>query len=239
MKRLTNSEQSETQSIRPLSLVFNFIGWLVAIAVGLFPIWESIPAWAKYTILVFIIALVLLTIILGLIPASKVIRNRLYLLQLKTKQRRFLVEFAIIVHEGRFLFDHNKTDSLLNHINSISLALVQDQTLHHKLRGLTERLHVLSDWHYSLLTFADCNFKCDADFTRIVRDIVRHYQDIADVVRELANIELPENNSLKAYRDNERMTKEKYNQHISRVETLLERVAAVNPELHVGSFYRF
>ena len=154
-------------------------------------------------------------------------------------QRQSLMQLAELIQEARTLFDPHLTCSLRNYVESVCNAVVQNQSVHPQLKRLAERLHLLEDWHWSLLTFANPGLISNAPFTDIVRHIVRLYRDTADVVRELASIKLPGVGSVKAYDDQRRMMKEKYNQHIGRVEQLLARIAKVNPELQTGAFHRF
>lgn len=224
---------------RNLSVILNLIGWLIALAIGFFPIWESIPSWTKYVILGFIGALVSVTLVIGIIPASRLIRNWVGLLKIQRQQRRSLFKLVELVGEAGFLFDPHATCSLRYYVDSVCNAIVRDLSLHSNVRRLAERLHILGDWHWSLLAFENTAFGHKTPFARIIQDVIRFYRDTADVARELASIELPEDGSLRAYEDSERMAKEKYNEHIGRLEQLLMQIAKTNPELHTGAFHRF
>jgi hypothetical protein len=104
---------------------------------------------------------------------------------------------------------------------------------------LAECLHLLGDWHLSLQTFANTGFRHSGPFERIVRDILMLYRDTANVVRELADMQIPKDCQLRVYNDQRRMIEEKYNQHVAQVERLLDRIAKTNPELRTGAFHRF
>ena len=167
MNLSTNSGKSDTRAFGHLSVILNLIGWLIALAIGFFPIWESIPSWSKYVILGFIGALVTLTLVIGIIPASRLIRNGVGLLKIQRQQRRSLYNLAELVGEARFLFDPHLTCSLRYYVDSVCNAVVQDQSLHSNVRRLAERLHILGDWHWSLLALENTAFGRKTPFTSV------------------------------------------------------------------------
>lgn len=232
-------EQSRALPLGLLKSILNLIGWGVGLVVLLFSNWIPIPMWARYMIIGLIGLLFVVALVLGIIPAYKLLKSWFDSARKTRRQRRSLMQLAEIVQEARMLLDPHLSFSLLSYLNSLCNALVQNQTLHPLTQRLSERLHILSDWHWSLLTFADSGFKQKKLFTRRVRDITRFYQDLANVVRELATIRLPEEDSIRTYDDQLRIVKEKYNQHIGRLEQALETISKVNPEIHAGGFHRF
>lgn len=238
-EKLLNDDRPRPSSVARLQLILTLIGWVVVLSVSLFTDWESMPLWARYPILGFIGIAFMVTLVLSTIPAWHLFRGRIASIGRRRLQRRTLFELAGLLQEARTLFDPHLSCSLQNYVKSVCNAGVQNQSLHPQLKPLAERLRVLEDWHWSLLTFADSGLICNAPFTDIVRHIVRLYRDTAEVVRELASIKLPGDGSVRAYDDQGRMMKERYNQHIGRVEQLLERIAKVNPELPTGPFHRF
>lgn len=238
-EKLPNKERPRPLPVARSQLVLTLIGWVVGLSVWLFTDWESIPLWGRYAILSFIAISFLVTLIQGIIPASRLIKTWADSTRIIRHQRQSLMQLAELIQEARTLFDPHLTCSLQNYVESVCDAVVQNQSLHPQLKRLAERLHVLEDWHLSLLTFANPGLISNAPFTDIVRHIIRLYRDTAEVVCELASIKLPGDGSARAYDDQGRMMKEKYNQHIGRVEQLLERIAKVNPELQTGVFHRF
>ncbi|MCK4607345.1 MAG: hypothetical protein KAU35_08630 [candidate division Zixibacteria bacterium] len=234
-----NEERPRLSPVARSQLILMLIGGVVGFSISLFTDWESIPLWARYPILGFIGIAFMVTLVLSIIPASHLFRGWIASIGRRRQQRRTLLELAGLLQEARMLFEPNASNSLRAYVDSICNSVVQDQSVHPQLKRLAERLHLLEDWHWSLLTFANPGLISNAPFTDIVRHIVRLYRDTADVVRELAIMKMPEDGSVRAYDDQRRMMKEKYNQHIGRVEQLLERIAKVNPELQTGAFHRF
>lgn len=234
-----NEDRPRPSPVARSQLILTLIGWVVVFSVSLFTDWESMPLWARYPILGFIGIAFMVTLVLSIIPAWQLFRGWIASVGRRRLQRRTLFELAGLLQEARTLFDPHLTCSLLNYVESMCNAVVQNQSLHAQLKRLAERLLVLEDWHLSLLTFANPGLISNAPFTDTVRHIIRLYRDTADVVRELASVKLSGDDSVRAYDDQRRMMKEKYNQHIGRVEQLLERIAKVNPELQTGAFHRF
>ncbi len=238
-EKLLNKERPRPSPVARSQLILTLIGWIVVFSVPLFTDWESIPLWARYPILGFIGIASMVTLVLSIIPASHLFRGWIASIGTRRQQRRTLLELAGLLQEASILFDPHSIGSLRNYVDSICNSVVQDQSLHPQFKRLAECLHVLEDWHRSLLIFANPDLTCNAPFTDIVRHIVRLYHNTADIVRELARIKLPGDGSVQTYDDQRRMMKEKYNQHIGRVEQLLERIAKVNPEIPTAAFYRF
>lgn len=238
-EKLLNDDRPRPSSVARLQLILTLIGWVVVLSVSLFTDWESMPLWARYPILGFIGIAFMVTLVLSTIPAWHLFRRRIASIGRRRLQRRTLFELAGLLQEARALFDPHLTCSLRNYVESMRNALAQNQSLHSQFKRLAERLQVLEDWHWSLLTFTNPDIIGNAPFTDTVRHIVRLYRDTADVVRELASIKLPEDGSVRAYDDQRRMMKGKYNQHMGRVEQLLERIAKVSPELQTAPFHQF
>ena len=234
-----NKERSRPSPVARFQLILTLIGWVVGLAIVLFTNWASIPLWGRYAILSFIAISFLVTLVLGIIPASRLIETWADSIRIRRHQRQSLMQLAELIQDARTLFDPHLTGSLRNYVEAVCEAVVQNQSLHPQFKRYAERLRVLEDWHLSLVTFANPGLINDAPFTDIVRHIVRLYRDTADVVRELASIKLPGDGSVKAFDDQRRMMKEKYNQHIGRVEQLLERIGKINSELQTGAFHRF
>lgn len=234
-----NKDRSRPSPVARFQLILTLIGWIVVFSVPLFTDWESMPLWARYPILGFIGIAFMVTLVLSTIPAAHLFKGWIASIGRKRLQRRTLFELAGLLQEARTLFDPDLTGSLRNYVEPVCKAVVQNQSLHPQFKRLAEHLRVLEYWHLSLLTFADPGLISNAPFTDIVRHIIRLYRDTAEVVFELASIKLPGDDSVKAYDDQRRMMKEKYNQHIGRVEQLLERIAKLNPELQTGAFHRF
>jgi len=239
MEKSTRAEQSQPSPVGRLQLILTLISWVVGLAIVLFTNWASIPLWARYAILGLIAISFLVTLVLGIIPASRLIKTWADSTRRTRHQRQSLMQLAELIQEARSLFDPHLTCSLRNYVESVCNAVVQNETLHPQIKRLAERLHILGDWHWSLLTFADTGFRHSAPFVMVVRDITMFYRNTADVVRELATMKMPEDGPVRAYDDQRRMMKEKYNLHIGSVERVLERIAKTNPELHSGGFHRF
>lgn len=232
-------EQSRALPLGRLQLILTLIGWGVGFVVLLFTSWTSIPMWVRYMIMGFIGLSFGTTLVLGIIPASRLLKSWVDSARKKRQQQRNFMQLTEIVQEAGRLLEPHMTYSLLHYLDSLSNALVQDKTLHPQIKRLSERLHILSNWHGSLLTFANSGFRQKALFARGVRAITMFYRDLADIVRELARIRLPEEGSIMAHDDQRRMVKEKYNQHIGRLEQVLEAISKVNPEIQTGVFHRF
>lgn len=235
---ILNKERPRSSLVARLQLVLTLVA-VVGLAIELFTNWASIHRWGRYAILGFIAILALVALVRGIIPVTRLIKAWIDSRRMIRHQRKSLRQFAELVQEARALFDPQLTCSLRNYVESMRNALAQNQSLHSQFKRLAERLQVLEDWHWSLLTFTNPDIIGNAPFTDIVRHIVRLYRDTADVVRELASIKLPEDGSVRAYDDQRRMMKGKYNQHMGRVEQLLERIAKVSPELQTAPFHRF
>ena len=236
MERQEQEKQSKLSPVQYFQSILGLIVGIVGTSVVLFSGWDSIPSWGRNTILVLVTCVTLIYII---VPTQRWARKRIGLIRERRKQQLNLRDLALLLQKARFLYDPHLTCSLRNYVDSICNVLVQHQAPHSTVRRLAERLHILGDWHWSLLTFANSGFSHKTPFASIVRDITMLYRDTADVVRELATMKIPEDCTLGVYNDQERMTKEKYNQHIERVEQLLEKSAKVNPELHTWPFHRF
>ena len=238
-EKLPNKERMRPLPMARLQLILTLIGWVVVLSIALFTDWASIHLWLRYAILGFIAILSLVAIVQGIIPAIRLIKAWADSIRMIRRQRQSLMQLAELIQDARTLFDPHLTCSLRNYVEAVCKAVAQNQSLHPHFKRLAERLRILEDWHWSLLTFANPGLINDAPFTDIVRHIVRLYRDTADVVCELASIKLPGDGSVRAYDDQGRMMKEKYNQHIGRVEQLLERIAKVDSELQTGPFHRF
>ncbi len=216
--------------------ILGLISGIVGTSVVLFSGWDSIPGWGRDLILFFV---TIVTLIYIIVPVQRWAKETRELIKETMWQRRMLLELARLLQDGRFLFEQNSTCSLTNYLDSISNGLVQDQALYPVVKRLAERFHILGDWQRSLLTFANIGFSDRPPFVQTVHGILMLYHNAAEIVRELANVKLPENDSLGIYKDQERMSKEKYNQYMGDVERLLEKIARKLPELKTGAFARF
>ncbi len=232
-------EQSKIWPLGLLQLIFTLIGWGAGLVVFLFTKGTSIPMWFRNILIGFIVCTFGVTLVLGIIPASRLLKSWVDSARKKRQQQRSLMKLAEVVQESHHFFAPHQTNSLLNYVNSLSHTLVQDQALHPHIKSLSERLQILSDWHGTLFTLAESGFKQKILFHKIVSDITRFYYDLANIVRELANTKLPEEGPISAHDDQRRMIKDKYNQHIERLEQVLEAINKVNPEFQTGNFHRF
>jgi len=239
MNLLEKAEDKDASKFGHLNIILSLIGWIIALTIGFLPNWESIPIWTKYVLLCIIGILVLFTLILSLIPVLRIINGWIIALRIRKKQRYMLNELVILINEGRFLFDPHHTNSLKNYVDSIYGFLVKDPSIEPQLKRLAYCLSILSDWNYSLRTFMKIGFSRKTQYERIISDIVRHYRDTGDIVRELANLQIPDQYKTRIFNDQRRIVESKYTEHIGRIEKQLERLSKFNPSFHAVTFHRF
>ncbi len=233
------ADYPKTTPLGLTQLILTLVGWGVGLVILLFTSWATIPVWTQYLIIGFICLSFGVTLVLGIIPATRLFTGWIHSLKRTRQQQRSFRKLTDIVQDAQFLFAPHSTYSLGHYVDSLCNALVQSKTLHPEVKRLSERLHILSDWHESLLTLTSIGFKRKELVTRIVGDMTLFYRDVAEVVRELAATKLPDDGSLVAHNDQRRMTEEKYNQHIERLEQALEELRKSIPEVNSGIFYRF
>jgi hypothetical protein len=232
------TEQSRARPVGQLQLILTLIGWGVGLVALLSNNLTSIALWARFTIIGFICLSFGVSLVLGIFRVSRLVMSWVDSARKTTQQQRSLMQLTEIVQETRALLDPHISYSLPHYLDLLCNALVHNETMHPQIERLSERLRILSDWHWTLLTFADSGFKQKMLFTRRVRGITMFYRDLADIVRELASTRLPADASIMAHDDQRRIVKEKYNQHIGRLEQVLEAIGKVNPEIQTGSFHR-
>ena len=232
-------EQSRALPSGQLQLIFVLIGGGVGLVVLLFTNWTSIPVWVRYMIIGFIGLFFGALLVFVITPTSRLLKSRIDSARKTKQQQRNLVLLAGIVQEAGQLLEPHLTCSLRHYVDSLCNMLVQNQSLHPQLKRLAERLHILSNWHGSLLTFADIGFGKKIPFTRMVRDIMMFYRDLSNIVRELASTRLPEDVSTRSLDDNLRNIKAKYNHHMGCLDQILEAISKFNPEIQPGGFHRF
>lgn len=234
-----SAKKLSTSTVDTLRMVFSLISLSVALGIPLFASWSFIPSWVLYTSMGIIGLALVVSLILGLLPAVKLVNGWVNLARIKKRERQCLVELSEIIHEARMLFESHMTYSLQYYLDSVCNAVVQEKELHSQIKGLVERLRILSNWHQSLLTFTDSESVHNASFSEIIRDITRFYHDLAGIVRELVSTRIHKKSSVSGYDDNRRMVQDKYNQHIGKLEYVLGSISKLDPNVGVSSFYRF
>ena len=232
-------ERLKTTTAHSVQLILSVTGWAVTLTVVVLTKWDTLPNTLKYIIVGFISLSFLVSLVLGLIPAVRSIRRHLHRLTVKRQQRLVLYRLDETLKEATLLLESDRTSSLRNHMNSLCNDLVQHKEIHNQLKSLIKRLDILANWHWSLLAFGEARHADNMSFMRQIRAITSFYREIADVVGEFSVIELPSEMSVRSHSDYGRMAKDRYNQHMGRVERLLEGVQKVCPDFYTGGFYRF
>ncbi len=201
-----------------VQLVLPILGWAVTLSVSLMNEWETLPLLAKYTVVGFVSLSYLVSLVLGLVPATKRVGQFLRDVAIKKRQRQVLSRFAKLLQEVGLLLELHRTSSLRCHIDSICQGSMQNREIASHMRGLSERMGILANWHLSLLAFSQTELRSDPTFNRRVRDITYFYRDMADIVRDFTCTQLGDEVSAQSQSDSGLMAKNKYNQHIDRVE---------------------
>ena len=222
-----------------VQLIISILGWAVTLSVVLLAEWNTLPTLLRIVIISFISISCMVSLVLGLIPAIKRIKQSLHKSVARRRQRKILSKFAELLIEMGLLLDLNRTSSLRNYIYSIRNDSANSNELSNRIRNLSDRLNILANWHWSLLTLSNTKFRDSESIINEIRNIVRFYRDVADIVREFTNIKSEDRVSVQFRSDSGIMAQNKYNQHIDRVEGLLSEARKINPEFTSGDFYRF
>ena len=236
MPEFPETEWSKRTPFHHLQILLALISGVVSPLVVVFAGWSSIPRWGQLTILGIVSIVALIYIV---VPTTRFVNNRVRRFHQKTLRRKILTEIQGLIREASMLFDPHSVSSLRHYVEAIANLLIQNSDLHSKLQRLSERSLILSHWHDCLLVLTDRETANGQNFDEVIRNVSRFYHGVSDVVRELASIDISKENTARAYDNDARMAKQKYNQHVERIDQVLSRVAEHIPNFHVGIFHRF
>lgn len=233
------NNQDKSSVTHHTQLAITLLGWAVVLSVTLFSKWMELPSIIKILLICFIIMSLLISLILGLKPVVNQFHEYILSHQVKKQKRQLLLKMINLLQNAQLLFDPNRDSSLRNYLNLLSNGQIQDEIKHSKIKNLSDRLGIIADWNWSLITFNQLNIIPNVSFIKRIRGLIRLHIDTAEIVREFTLLNLQTDLTQSHYYTTHQKVKEKYNNHMNNVEQFLNEVNATIPEINQVSFYKF
>jgi hypothetical protein len=232
-------EKIERDTTRNFHLVIPIFGWAITLSVAMFTKWEGLPNLAKYGIGAAVLFLFLLSF--GLIAAP--LKNRIQMMwakiSLRRKRKNILIELTSILDDASKLLESDYCGSVSHYLHTLCNIHVQNGEIHPKLKGLCDRINILNGWYHTLVNASKLFSTEDVIFCRDVYQVISFHHDLADIIRDLTHMNIPDSDSGRIHLDDERLTKEKYNRHMERLEHYLNQARKIDPDLGHSGFNRF